>query len=80
MSVATSTQTARFTTEPFTCPSCIKKIESAVGRLGGVESVIVKFNSSRVEVRFDPAQISAAEIAETITSLGYPVLRTRVAA
>ncbi|NLG21655.1 MAG: heavy-metal-associated domain-containing protein [Actinomycetales bacterium] len=75
----TTTLTARFTTEPFTCPSCIKKIQSAVGRLPGVEWVKVKFNSARVDVGFDPEQITTEEIRETITGLGYPVLRARVA-
>lgn len=76
---ASATLTARFTTEPFTCPSCIKKIQSAVGRLPGVEWVTVKFNSARVDVGFDPAEITTEEIGETITGLGYPVLRARVA-
>lgn len=79
MSVATTTiLTARFTTEPFTCPSCIAKILTAVDRLSGVAWVEVKCNSARVDVGFDPEEITTEEIRETITSLGHPVLRARV--
>lgn len=70
--------TVKFTTEQFTCPSCIKKIESAVGRLPGVASVKVGFNASRVVVGFDPEQITVEQLSETITGLGYPVLKARV--
>lgn len=65
--------TVKFATEPFTCPSCVRKIESTVGRLDGVEDVQVMFNSSRVKVTFDPDEVSASRIADTITTLGYPV-------
>lgn len=64
---------ARFTTEPFTCPSCVARIEKAVGRLDGVSRVEVGFNSSRVKVEFDEAAVDESTIAATITGLGYPV-------
>lgn len=67
-------QTVKFTTEAFTCPSCVKKIETVVGGKPGVESTQVMFNSSKVKVGFDETQITADEIAKTITDLGYPVL------
>ncbi|NCB67076.1 MAG: heavy metal-binding protein, partial [Bacilli bacterium] len=34
---------------PVTCPSCIKKIEAAVSKIEGVETVKVLFNSSKVK-------------------------------
>lgn len=67
-------RTVKFETEPFTCPSCIKKIETVVGGKDGVESAQVMFNSSKVKVGFDETQISADEIAKAITELGYPVI------
>jgi copper chaperone CopZ len=72
-------RTARLTTEPFTCPSCVKKIEGALGRTPGVEDVSVLFNSNKVKVTFDEDQVSANELAEVVTGLGYPVLATKVA-
>ena len=72
-------RTARLTTEPFTCPSCIKKIEGALGRIPGVRDVSVLFNSTKVKVSFDEAEVTAARLAEVVTGLGYPVLATKVA-
>ena len=70
------TTTTTFRTEPFTCPSCVTKIESVVGRMDGVDSVDVKFNSSRVKVQHTDA-VTADEIGERITKLGYPVISAR---
>lgn len=67
-------KTMTFQTEPFSCPTCVKKIETAVGGKDGVDSTRVLFNSNKVKVGFDPARISADEIARTITELGYPVV------
>lgn len=72
---ADTLSTVKISTEPFTCPSCIAKIEKAVGRLPGVEKVDVKFNSSKVDVTFDQAQQEASQIATVISDLGYPVTR-----
>ncbi len=69
-------QTVKLTTEPFSCPSCVKKIESTVGRLDGVSDVSVMFNSSKVKVTYDESRIEPDAIARTVTDLGYPVTRT----
>ena len=64
--------------EPLTCPSCIKKIESTLNKVAGVESVKVLFNSSKVKTEFDESTVKADTIKETIQKLGYPVLSTKV--
>lgn len=66
--------TVKFETEPFTCPSCVKKIETVVGGKPGVESTQVMFHSNKVKVGFDESRITADEIAKAITDLGYPVV------
>ena len=71
-------KTARFETEPFTCPSCIKKIETVVSKLPGVASTQVMFNSNKIKVQFDGEQIEAETISKTISDLGYPVLAQKV--
>ena len=70
---------ARLTTEPFSCPSCVKKIEGALARTAGVQDASVLFNSNKVKVTFDEDQVSAEELAKVVTDLGYPVLTTKVA-
>lgn len=72
-------RTAKLSTEPFTCPSCIQKIENTLGREKGVESVQVMFNSSKVKVTFDETAVKAEALADIVTKLGYPVLKTVVA-
>ena len=58
---------------PITCPSCIKKIEAAVSKIEGVETVKVLFNSSKVKAAFDSNKTSGNAISETIQKLGYEV-------
>lgn len=72
-------RTARLTTEPFTCPSCVKKIEGALERTTGVTDATVLFNSNKVKVSFDETQVSADELAAVVSGMGYPVLATKVA-
>ena len=55
---------------PVTCPSCIKKIEAAVSKIEGVETVKVLFNSSKVKAEFDGNKTSGNAISETIQKLG----------
>lgn len=70
---------AVFNMEPFTCPSCIKKIENTVGKIDGVQNVKVMFNSGRVRVEYDSARTNADILQDTIVRLGYPVLSKKAA-
>lgn len=72
-------QKAVFNMEPFTCPSCVKKIENTLGKVDGVESVQVMFNSGRVRVEFDGGKTAADALQDVLVKLGYPVLSTKVA-
>lgn len=68
-------KTVSLTTEPFTCPSCVQKIEKALTFKDGVHAVRVLFNSSRVQVTYDDAKTTPSELSDALTKLGYPVLR-----
>lgn len=65
--------------EPLTCPSCIKKIETTVGKVEGIELVKVLFNSGKVKTEYDESLVEAEQIAKIIGDLGYPVIKTKVA-
>lgn len=67
-----------YSMEPFTCPSCVRKIENTVNKVEGVQEVQVMFNSGRVRVEFDEAATTADHIQDTITKLGYTVLSHKV--
>ena len=66
--------------DTLTCPSCAKKIESAVKQLDGVvkDSVSVMFISSKVKLDFDDEKLSVAEIEKAVTALGYAVIKSQV--
>lgn len=59
--------------EHVTCPSCIKKIESAVSKMAGVEIEKVLFNSSKVKAEFDGNTTSGDAISATIQKMDYGV-------
>lgn len=69
----------QLTTDTLTCPSCIKKIESGLKSISGVEDVDVNFNVSRVKVSHSK-DVSADEIKATVEKLGYPVKSVRTTA
>lgn len=67
-----------FNMEPFTCPSCIKKIESTVSKVDGVNEVKVMFNSGRVRAEFDSSKTNADVLEDIIVQLGYSVRSKKV--
>lgn len=75
-------QKANIQLETLTCPSCLQKIEGAVGGLNGIDknSLKVMFNASKVKVNFDGDVISIEEIEKAIQDLGYGVKISRVKA
>ncbi len=68
---------AVFQMETLTCPTCVKKIESALNSTTGVEKVDVLFNSSKAKVQFDEASVSTDKLKLTIRKLGYVVLSVK---
>lgn len=58
--------------EGFTCPSCVAKIETLIGKLPGVEKVKVHYATERIEITHDAAQSSVEALAAAVTKAGYP--------
>ncbi|MCR2821567.1 heavy-metal-associated domain-containing protein [Lederbergia panacisoli] len=67
--------TIKFQLETLSCPSCIKKIETALKKQKGVKEAKVLFHSSKVKTEYDENLVTAKELKETIIKLGYPVLK-----
>lgn len=65
------TVTTVLRSDDFTCPSCVAKIERALGRMAGVARATVHFTAGRVEVEHDPAQTSTADLVSEIRRAGY---------
>lgn len=53
------------------CQRCVNLIESNLRSQEGVETARVNLRENKVSVRFDPEEVSAEEIKNLITSLGY---------
>ncbi len=73
-------KTATIQLETLTCPSCMQKIEGAVKNLPGIDqaSIKVSFNSSRLRLDFNDAEVSIEEIEKAIKRVGYDVEKSRV--
>ncbi len=54
----------------FSCPSCVTKIETSLGKLKGVEQATVHFSTGKIEVHHDEA-VSVTELVDQVRRLGY---------
>lgn len=64
-------QSAVIPVSGMTCDDCAARLTQALTELDGVTAAEVSFAKREASVRFDPAVISEAAIAGTITKLGY---------
>ncbi len=55
------------------CAACIRTIEGALSAIPGVERARVNMSTRRLAVSWRGADISARDIAERVSRLGYPV-------
>lgn len=62
-----------FTVPDMSCSHCENTIKNAVGKLNGVENVLVDLNSKKVSVEYDEGRISSDTIKLTIQDQGYEV-------
>lgn len=58
----------------MTCAACAQRVEKAIKKLDGVESVSVNFATEKATVLYDPQQLRFSGIRETIQKTGYTVL------
>ncbi|WP_083223656.1 MULTISPECIES: heavy metal translocating P-type ATPase [unclassified Ensifer] len=63
-----------FRVDGMDCASCVGKIETALGRLGGISDVAVNFANETLALSRDPSsKTTAKDIARKIRSLGFDV-------
>ena len=57
----------------MTCGGCENAVKRAVGAMPGISDVAASHVGRQVTVTFDPAVVTAADIAARIGKLGYAV-------
>lgn len=57
--------------DELNCPSCIPKIEKALGRFDGVTDATVHFASGRIEVEHDTDKVSVDDLVAAVAKVGY---------
>lgn len=55
----------------LSCPSCVPKIEKALGALAGVTRAQVHFNTGRIEVEHEPTRPAPEELTAAVARAGY---------
>lgn len=58
----------------MTCGGCENAVKRAVGAMPGITDVAASHVDQQVTIAFDPAVVTAADIAAKIGKLGYTVL------
>lgn len=56
--------------DEFTCPSCVGKIERALGKVSGVSDATVAFNTGRIDIDHDDTT-NVDELVEVVRRVGY---------
>ena len=67
-------ETVTLNVKGMSCGHCVKAVEGSVGKLDGVERVLVDLNKGQVVVEFKAHQVNLDQIKETIDDQGYDVV------
>ena len=65
---------AAFNVPSISCSHCVRTIRTALGEGRGVQQVTVDIDTKQVEVIYDPATVSEAEMKATLAEVDYPVV------
>ncbi|WP_139193854.1 heavy metal translocating P-type ATPase [Anaerobacillus alkalidiazotrophicus] len=64
-------ETVEFTVRGMSCASCVNRVEKAIKKIEGIDSVSVNLATNQAQVKYDPAQVKNGQIVEAINKLGF---------
>src|SRR5438105_11304527 len=67
------TQEITFPVTGMTCASCLRRIEKALGRVGGVEQANVNLATEKATVVYDSSVATRAQMQAAVEKAGYGV-------
>lgn len=62
----------------MTCSACVRNVERALNKAGGVTEANVNFATERASVNYDPAQVNLDVLINQVQSAGYDVATAKV--
>lgn len=62
---------AALAVEGMTCAACVTRLEKVLRRRPGVAEATVSLTAERADIRFDPALIDEAALAQTVEAAGF---------
>lgn len=54
------------------CAGCVKAVERKLSQMGGVQSACVNLATEMATVEYEPSQVEADALAQTLTEAGFP--------
>ena len=66
-------KTETFIISDMHCPACVMRLEALEDELTGVKRVTANYKKQNMIVEFDETQISAIEIKDAVTEIGYTI-------
>ncbi|WP_207941740.1 copper chaperone [Enterococcus sp. DIV2402] len=61
----------KFAIKGMSCDHCANRVETAINELPGIQKTKIHLKKGQGVVKFDEAQVSANEIAEKVSAIGY---------
>jgi copper chaperone CopZ len=58
----------------MTCASCVRKIETVLGKTDGVISAVVNFATEKVTIEYDGDKIDLDALQSIIKKIGYELV------
>jgi P-type Cu+ transporter len=64
-------ETKEYIVNGMSCASCVNRVEKAVRKVNGVESVSVNLATNQAQVKYDPTDVADEQIVAAINKLGF---------